>query len=142
MTVTFKVNTLKQSPYAFATDGRVDPTREGVEKAIKESRYSECIMDKDYESVTKSIFAKTRDPAELDRLIHEWHNERVAELVRTKEAWLGKADNWPITINQFNEVIEGNHRFRAVRYLGLDEVAVKVVQEQGRRGFDLHEDIW
>lgn len=138
-----KVTTLKQSPYGFARPGRrVDPTQQGVEKAIKEGKFSKQIMDQDYNDVVAEIRKKTKDPAEMDRLMHEYHNERIAELVRTKEAWLEKPDAWPIKINQFNQVIEGNHRFRAIRYLGLAEIEVTIVQEAvPRRAYELPE-IW
>ncbi len=126
-----KVSTLKQSPYGFARWGeRVDPTRQGVQKAIEEGRFSKKIMDQHYKNdVAGEIRKKTQDPAERDRLMHEYHHERVAELVRTKDIWLDKPDAWPIKVNQFNQVVEGNHRFRAIRYLGLAEVEVTVVQE-------------
>jgi|GEM_PF-1749361 len=140
-----EVSTLKQSPYAFAQAGkRVDPTRQGVQKAIDEGRYSQKNMDKHYRSeVVPEIENKTQDPAERDRLMHEYHNERVAELIRTKETWLdNKSDAHPITVNQFNEVTAGNHRFRAIRYLKRDEVEVTVVKEADARGFDNFPDIW
>ncbi len=99
-------------------------------------------MDQDYTSVVDEIAKATQDPDEIDRRVHEYHNERIAELVRTNEAWLEKPDAWPIKANQFNQIIEGNHRFRAVRYLGLDEVEVILVQEANPRpGYDLP-DIW
>jgi len=138
-----KVSSLKQSPYGFLPNGeRVDPTRDGVQKAIDERRFSEKIMDRDYETVKKEILCMTNDPAEGNRLMREFHNERVADLVRTKDVWLDRPDRWPITVNQFNQVIEGNHRFRAIRYLELDEVEVVIKQESAPRwGFDLP-DIW
>ena len=99
-------------------------------------------MDRDYNDVKVEIRNKTQDPAEMDRLMQEFHNERTAELIRTKETWLDKPDAWPIKVNQFNQVIEGNHRFRAIRYLGLAEVEVDVVQEANPRpGYELPE-IW
>lgn len=139
-----KVSTLKQSPYAFARLGaRVDPTRQGVQKAINEGRFNQKGMDQHYKSeVEPDILTKTNDPAERDRLMHEYHNERVAELARTKEAWLDQPDPHPITVNQFNEVTGGNHRFRAIRYLNRDEVEVTVVEEAKARGFDNFPDIW
>ncbi len=139
-----KVNTLKQSPYAFARLGaRVDPTRQGVQKAIDEGRFSQMGMDQHYKSeVVPDILKKTNDPAEMDRLMHEYHNERVAELVRTNEVWLDQPNPHPITVNQFNEIVAGNHRFRAIRYLNRNDVEVTVVQEATARGFDGFPDIW
>lgn len=137
-----KVAALIQSPYAFSGQGRVDPTRQGIETAIKEGRFSKSVMDQDYQVVTDAILQKTRDPAEMDRLMREYHNERVAELVRKKDSWLGVRDPWPIKINQFNQVVEGNHRFRAVRFLGLDEVEVVVVEEAAPRPAYTLPDIW
>jgi ParB-like nuclease domain len=139
-----KVSTLKQSPYGFARLGeRVDPTRQGVQKAIDEGRFSQKIMDQYYFSdVVDEIVNKTQDPVERDRLMHEYHNERIAELIRTKEAWLDKSDAYPITVNQFNEVIAGNHRFRAIRYLGVAEVEVAISKERASRGFDQVPEIW
>ena len=141
-----KVDSLKQSPYAFAQaqqGKRVDPTRQGVKKAIDEGRFNKKGMDQHYlKEVVPEIVNKTHDPAEMDRLIHEYHNERVAELVRTKEAWLDQPDPHPIKVNQFNEVVEGNHRIRAIRYLNLDEIEVTVVQEPHPRGFHNAPDIW
>ena len=136
-----KVSTLKQSPYGLARkDERVDPTRQGVHKAIAEGRFSKKIMDQDYNDVAAEICNMTQDPAERNRLMREYHNERIAELVRTKDAWLNEPDAWPIKVNQFNQVVEGNHRFRAVRYLGLDEVEVVFVQEANPRPeYDLPE---
>lgn len=90
-------------------------------------------MDQDYNDVAAEICNKTQDPAEMNRLMHEYHNERIAELVRTKESWLNKPDPWPIKVNQFNQVVEGNHRFRAIRYLELDEVEVVLIQEANPR---------
>jgi hypothetical protein len=138
-----KVSSLKQSPYAFARSGeRVDPTRQGVQKAIREGRFSQKGMDQHYQSeIVPEIVKKTQDPVERDSLMHEYHNERVAELVRTKEIWLDQPDPHPITINQFNEVIAGNHRFRAVRYLGLAEVEV-AVEKSAYKGFDKLSEIW
>lgn len=138
-----KVSMLKQSPYGFVRPGeRVDPTRQGVQKAINEGRFSKKIMDQHYNDVADEILKKTQDPAERDRLMHEYHNERVAELVRTKDTWLAKPDAWPIKVNQFNQVVEGNHRLRAIRYFGLPEVEVAVVQEdKPRSGYALPE-IW
>ena len=112
---------------------RVDPTRQGIQKAIEEGRFSTEIMDQHYDNVMAEIRKKTQDPAEMDRLMHEYHNERIAELIRTKETWLNKPDAWPIKVNQFNQVIEGNHRFRAVRYLELSEVEVVVIEEPNPR---------
>ena len=74
--------------------------------------------------------------------MREFHNERIAKLVRTKEAWLDKPDSWPIKVNQFNQVIEGNHRFRAIRFLGLDEIEVLVVEEPERRPEYRLPEIW
>jgi len=138
-----KVSTLKQSPYGFVPNGeRVDPTQEGIQKAMKEGRFSNKIMDQDYKDVAAEIGNKTQDLAEMNRLMHEFHNERIAELIRTKETWLDKLDAWPIKINQFNQVIEGNHRFRAIRYLELAEVEVTIVQEaKPRQEYQLPE-IW
>lgn len=134
-----KTATLKQSPYVCTrNDKRVDPTRQGVEKAIKEGRFCKRIMDQDYVAFVNEVAKSTQDSNEIDRLVHEYHNERIAELVRTKEAWLDKPDGWPIKANQFNQVIEGNHRLRAIRYLGLDEVDITFVQEAAPRfGYDL-----
>jgi hypothetical protein len=138
-----KLTTLKQSPYVCTrNDKRVDPTRQGVEKAIKEERFCKRIMDQDYASFVNEVAKSTQDPNEIDRLVHEYHNERIAELVRAKEVWLDKPDAWPIKANQFNQVIEGNHRLRAIRYLELDEVEITFVQEAAPRfGYDLPE-IW
>jgi len=99
-----KVSTLKQSPYGFARWGeRIDPTRQGVQKAIEEGRFSKKIMDQHYKNdVAGEIQKKTQDPAERDRLMHEYHNERVAELVRTKDIWLDKPEAWPIKVNQLD----------------------------------------
>lgn len=125
-----KVSTLRQSPYGFVPNGeRVDPTRQGIQKAIEEGRFSKKIMDQDYNDVAAEITNRTQDPAEMNGLMHEFHNERIAELIRTKDTWLNKPDAWPIKVNQFNQVIEGNHRFRAIRFLELAEVEVVVVQE-------------
>ena len=44
-----KVVELKQSPYGFVNNGRVDPTRQGIQKAIEEGRFSKKVMDRDYE---------------------------------------------------------------------------------------------
>jgi hypothetical protein len=138
-----KVNTLKQCPYGYARkDERVDPTRQGVQKAIDEGRFSKKIMGHNYKEVQAEIWKKTQDPAEMDRLMHEYHNERVAELVQTQETWLDKPDSWPITVNQFNEIIEGNHRFRAIRFLGLDEVEVTIVQAASPSGYFQLPEIW
>jgi hypothetical protein len=139
-----KVSTLKQSPYAFSRpDKRVDPTRQGVQKAIAEGRFGQKGMDQHYWSdIVPEIRNKTQDPDEMDRLMYEYHNERIAELVRTNEAWLDQFDPYPITVNQFNEVIAGNHRFRAIRYLNRDEVEVTLVREDKARGFDAVPDIW
>lgn len=138
-----KLITLKQSPYGFVGQGeRVDPTQQGIQKAFEEGRFSNKIMDRDYEDVKIEIMNKTQDPTEMNRLMHEFHNERIAELIRTKEAWLDKPDNWPIKVNQFNQIVAGNHRFRAIRYIGLDEVEVEVIQESmPRPEFELPE-IW
>jgi hypothetical protein len=138
-----KVTTLKQSPYVCTrNDKRVDPTRQGVEKAIQEGRFCVSVMDQDYATLVNEVAQSTQDPNEIDRRVHEYHNERIAELVRTKEVWLDKPDAWPIKANQFNQVIEGNHRLRAIRYLELDEVEVEFVQEAAPRyGYDLAE-IW
>jgi hypothetical protein len=138
-----KVSILKQAPYGFVLKGgRVDPTRQGIQRAIEEGRFSKKIMDQDYNAIAAEIINKTQDPVERSRLMHEFHNERIAELVRTKETWLNKPEAWPIKVNQFNQVIEGNHRFRAIRYLELDDVEVVVVQEpEPRQGFALPE-IW
>ena len=59
-----KVSTLKQSPYGFARIGeRVDPTRQGVQKAIEEGRFSKKIMDQDYENdVMGEIWGLFADP--------------------------------------------------------------------------------
>ena len=144
-----RISALKQSPYGFARKGeRVDPTREGVQKAIDEGRRSKHIMGHNYEDLKAEIVEKTKHLAgmerliEMDRLMHEYHNERIAELVLTKDTWLDKADPWPITVNQFNEIIEGNHRFRAIRHLGVDEVEVIGVEESGPRGFGSVPAIW
>ena len=138
-----KVSTLKQTPYAFATGARVDPTREGVQKAIAEGRFSLKGMDQHYwNEIVPEIEGATQDLAERDRLMREYHNERIAELVRTKEAWLNQPDPHPITVNQFDEVIAGNHRFRAIRYLGVAEVDVAVAQDPKARGFCIFPDIW
>lgn len=138
-----KVSTLKQSPYGFVGNGeRVDPTRRGILKANEEKRFSKRIMDQDYKGVADEIMNKTQDLAERNRLMHEFHNERIAELIRTKEAWLDKQDAWPIKVNQFNQVIEGNHRFRAIRYLELDEVEVVVAQEPKPRPEYALPEIW
>ncbi len=138
-----KVNTLKQSPYGFVRNGeRVDPTRQGIQKAREEERFSNKIMDQDYNDVAAEISNKTQDPVERNRLMHEFHNERIAELIRTKETWVDKPDAWPIKINQFNQVIEGNHRFRAIRYLELAEVEVIVVQEAKPRPEYQLPEIW
>jgi hypothetical protein len=139
-----RVSTLKQTPYGFARGGeRVDPTRQGVKKAIDEGRFSQKIMDRDYENnIAVEVWNKTQDPIERDRLMHEYHNERIAELVRTKEAWLDQPDPHPITVNQFNEVTGGNHRFRAIRYLGREEVEVVIVNDTEARGFDAMPEIW
>ncbi len=77
-----KVSMLKQSPYVFATGERVDPTRAGVQKSIDQGRFSQKGMDQHYKSeVAPEIASKTKDPAEMDRLMHEYHNERIAELI-------------------------------------------------------------
>ena len=142
----FKVSTLKQTPYVFARaqEGkRVDPTRQEFKKAIDEGRFSQKIMDQHYYSeVVDEIIKKTQDPAEMDRLMYEYHNERIAELIRTREAWPDKPDRFPITVNQFDEVTAGNHRFRVVRYLGVTEVEVNVVEEPTSRRFDEVPEIW
>jgi hypothetical protein len=123
-------------------DKRVDPTQQGVRKAIEQGRFSKRIMDQDYKNYVIEIAKKTQDADEIDHLVHEFHNERIAELVRTKDTWLDKPDAWPIRANQFNQVIEGNHRFRAIRYLELDEMEVTFVQEANpRSGYDLPE-LW
>jgi len=138
-----KVNTLKQSPYGFVPNGeRVDPTRQAIQRAIEEGRFSKKIMDQDYSRVATEICNKNHDPGEMNRLMHEYHNERIAELVCTKEAWLNKPDAWPIKVNQFNQVVEGNHRFRAIRYLELDEVEVVFVQESNPRPEYNLPEIW
>lgn len=137
-----KVSTLKQSPYGFVNGGRVDPTRDGIHRAKEEGRFSKKIMDQDYKDVAAEIMKKTQDPGEMNRLMHEFHNERIAELIRTKETWLDKPDAWPIKANQFNQVIEGNHRFRAIRYLELDEVEVVIVLEPKPRPEYALPEIW
>lgn len=138
-----KVGTLKQSPYGFVPNGeRVDPTQQAIQRAIEEGRFSKKIMDQDYNDVATEICNKTQDPGEMNRLMHEYHNERIAELVCTKEAWLNKTDAWPIKVNQFNQVVEGNHRFRAIRYLELDEVEVVFVQEANPRPEYNLPEIW
>ena len=121
------------------TDLRSDPTCVGVKKAEAEGRFSTKPMG---QAILDEIAAKTKDASERHRLLHEYHNGRVAELVRTKEVWLDKPDIYPIKINQFNEVFEGNHRIRAIRYLGLDDVEVTVVEEAKPRGFNNVPDIW
>jgi hypothetical protein len=109
---------------------------------MDEKRFSTKIMDKDYQTICDEIQKKTRDSAEMDRLMHEYHNERIAELVRTKDIWLDKSDSWPITVNQFNQITAGNHRFRAVRFLGQDEVTVvQVTVETKNPAYNLPE-IW
>jgi hypothetical protein len=86
-----KLTTLKQSPYVCTrNDKRVDPTRQGVEKAIKEERFCKRIMDQDYASFVNEVAKSTQDPNEIDRLVHEYQNEQIAELVRAKEVWLDK----------------------------------------------------
>src|SRR5262245_10321943 len=109
--ITVKVNRLKWSPYAYRGTKRVDPTEQGDRHAREYGRYSACMM-KDYNAVRAEIAKQATTAVEEDLLMQRYHNERVAELVRTKDAWLGKGDAWPITVNQFNEVIEGNHRIR------------------------------
>ena len=137
-----KVSALKQTPYGYRVPrGRVDPTKDGVCKAIKEGRYSTKIMDRDYGEVKAEINRKAKTDEEADEMMREYHNERIAELVRTKDSWLDKPDKWPITVNQFNEVVEGNHRFRAIRYLERDEVEVNVV-EGTCQGHACHPEIW
>jgi hypothetical protein len=65
-----KVNILKQSPYGYARPGeRVDPTQQGVQKAIDEGRFSKKIMDRDYNEVSDEIRAKTQDSSE-SRQVH------------------------------------------------------------------------
>lgn len=137
-----KVSDLKQTPYGYATHARVDPTRNGVEKAIREGRFSKMVMDRDYAEVQAEIKNRTHDPIEMDRLMHEYHNERVAELVRTKDAWLNVPEKWPITVNQYGNVIEGNHRFRAIRFLGIDEIDVVIVKENSPRPEFSLPEIW
>ena len=63
-------------------------------------------------------------------------------MVRIKNSWLGVPDSWPIKINQFGQVIKGNHRFRAVRFLELDEVEVVVVEEAAPRPAFVMAEIW
>jgi len=120
-----RTSELKQCPYGFVGSERVDPTREDLQRAINEKRFCESIMDRDYEEISKAIQSKTNVPAEMNKLMRQFHAERVAELVRTKDQWLNEHDKWPIKINQFNHVTAGNHRFRAVRYLEIEEVWVK-----------------
>lgn len=138
-----RIAALKQSPYVCTRkDNRVDPTREGVEKAIRDGRFSERIMDQDYGQIVVEIAASTKSLDEIDRQVHEYHNERVACLVRTMESWLDAANSWPITANQFNQVIAGNHRIRALRYRGVDQVEVVFIKDAvPRSGYDLPE-IW
>jgi hypothetical protein len=136
------VTTLKQSPYGFVGQERVDPTQQGVKTAYEEGRFCKNIMDKDYKSISQAIMQKTQDLSEMNRLMREFHNERVAELVRTKDSWLGVLDAWPIKINQFNQIIEGNHRFRAIRFLELDEIEVEVVEEAAPRPEFALPEIW
>jgi hypothetical protein len=137
-----QVSELKQSPYGFIGLARVDPTKEGVRDAIKEARFSTIIMGSPEYKVMAVRFAE-KEEHEANRLMREYHNERVAELVRTKATWLGKPDDWPITVNEFNEIIEGNHRFRAVRHLEMDEIEVSLVQKGSRYpGIAGYPEIW
>jgi hypothetical protein len=53
-------------------------------------------------------------------------------------SWRCLADS----INQFNQVVTGDHRFRAIRYLGLDEVGVVAVQELNSRPEYQLPEIW
>jgi hypothetical protein len=131
---------LKLCAYGSSRPGlRSDPTRAGVKKAEAEGRFSAKRMG---QAILDEIAAVTEDASERHRLLREYHNERVVELVRTKEVWLDKPDTYPIKVNQFNEVFEGNHRIRAIRYLGLDDVEVTVVEEAEPRGFNNIPDIW
>lgn len=139
---TIKIAELKQSPYGFVGTERVDPTRDGIDRAIKEGRLSDRVMDRDYQAVVEVIRQNSNDPTEMNRLMREFHNERIAELVRTKDSWLGVTDRWPIKVNQFNQVIEGNHRFRAARFLGLEEIEVEVVDEVAPRPEYFFPEVW
>ena len=133
--------TLVQTPYGFAGTMRVDPTYQGVRQAIADERFSRRVMGKDYAEVVAEIRAKTSDLMQQDLLMREYHNERIAWLVMNAWRWL-KKDKYPITVNQFNEVIEGNHRFRAIRYFGLAELMVRVAQESQPVGHAQHPEIW
>ncbi len=136
------VSSLKQCPYGFATSGRVDPTREDVQAAIEEERFCEKVMDRDYEEIKSEILNRTKNPEEMDQMMRTFHAERIAELVRTKDSWLGVPDEWPIRINQFSHVTAGNHRFRAIRYLNIKEIDVLVENVDEANGMYNLEEIW
>jgi hypothetical protein len=133
---------LKQCPYGFVGNERVDPTRADVQRAIDEKRFCESIMDRDYERISKEIQSKTNVPTEMNKLMRQFHAERVAELVRTKDQWLNELDKWPIKVNQFNHVIAGNHRFRAIRYLEIEEVWVEREDESQAHPMYGYPEIW
>ncbi|MCB1096522.1 MAG: hypothetical protein KDN22_13175, partial [Verrucomicrobiae bacterium] len=90
-----KASTLKQCPYGFATNQRVDPTRDDVRSAIEENRFCQKVMDRDYEAIQREILELTDIPAEADQLMRKYHAERIAELVRTIDSWLNTHDEWP-----------------------------------------------
>lgn len=137
-----KVSELIQCPYGFVGSQRVDPTYEDVHTAIEESRFCQKIMDKDYEEIRKEIFDQTDISESRNMLMRRFHAERVAELVRTEGLWLNVSDNWPIRINQFNHITAGNHRFRAIRYLGVKEIDVAVENADQREPMYDQPEIW
>ena len=137
-----RVSKLKQCPYGYMKSERVDPTREDVQKAIEEERFCEYVMDRDYKKICAQIQGKSSDPRKMNQLMRQFHAERIAELVRAKDSWLNTVDDWPITIDQFNDVTAGNHRFRAIRYLEIEEIDVKLEKVDKRSKMHDLPEIW
>ena len=104
----------------------VEPSEEEIRQAVEKGELEERGMDEHQVQIKASLLAGSNngsDVAAVVRMMKDYHTKRVAYFVVNG---VPEGDPHPITINGQNQVTAGNHRVRAARYLGMNEVEVEV----------------
>jgi hypothetical protein len=102
----------------------VEPSDNEIRQAIERRDFETRGMDEHQDDIRNWLLDGSNNGQDIDahrQMVKEYHTKRVAYWVVNE--WQID-DPYPITIDSQNNIIAGNHRFRAARYKKVTEVEV------------------
>ena len=123
--LTRKISELPEPHYGVLQDGRFydfNPAQADIQRAIDEKRFDARGFQTHKEELKAEWLRDCNESAdEYCRLQKEYHAARIAYFVVT--GWID-----PIKVAANGDMIDGAHRLKAAKFMGKDEVEIRIAQ--------------